>query len=296
MNKSIILNGSELSILVKNKIKPSKHINNSKDIHDISGDFENQLNIREKKIINEKTEENLNAEKIAMLNSKKEKSGNDKNDNSSSSNSNDDNDTDGIDVEYQVQFILPDITSYYSLNYLNQEPSLPFSEHAPKNVPDNVLDSVTENFPENVMISLLYDGISILPNSYKYNLIIHDVLKNIAIFNPVKGGFLANNQVIISIENIPTVVKECIVRIHGELKHLTSGIPSSINSILHTDVQGVIYEENSLKFIKFLLPESDVLSIVSPILIKKSKYFNLLISIDNGLTFDSSSTPILNIK
>lgn len=88
----------------------------------------------------------------------------------------------------------------------------------------------------------------------------------------------------------------CVVRIKGELSNRpTSSNPKvAVTPMkLFTDISGTISLETPGE-VMFTIP--DDLALVSPVIIKKAKMFFIEISIDGGLSFDSSLTAILNVK
>jgi hypothetical protein len=90
-------------------------------------------------------------------------------------------------------------------------------------------------------------------------------------------------------------ITTCVVRIRGEPQATrpTSAKVAVVPLKLFIDVSGLISSETPGE-VMFTI--SDEIEGVNPVLIKKAKMFFIEISLDGGLSFDSSMTAILNVK
>ena len=143
---------------------------------------------------------------------------------------------------------------------------------------------------EGLNLTLLLDGITPVPTDFSAVVWLFDAVKINSVPNP-KGGYIVGTgaSVTISVSGLPTMgssssnngnTGSCLVRVRGEDTSVT--------------VSGTVqYATNE---IVFALPEADQLATLTPILVKKAKFYFLDVSLDDGASFDSSDTAILNVK
>eukprot|EP00596_Hydrurales_sp_CCMP1899_P002219 CAMPEP_0119054382 /NCGR_PEP_ID=MMETSP1177-20130426/75029_1 /TAXON_ID=2985 /ORGANISM="Ochromonas sp, Strain CCMP1899" /LENGTH=515 /DNA_ID=CAMNT_0007034593 /DNA_START=1465 /DNA_END=3012 /DNA_ORIENTATION=- len=176
-------------------------------------------------------------------------------------------------IEYKVQFNLPNISSFFV---------------------EGNLDIDTLELPNSVDVRVMIDGESSVPSHLGYNVLLFDKLEIGSISNP-KGGFLVDSQVTVGVIGVHPSITTCVVRIRGEPQATrpTSAKVAVVPLKLFTDVSGLISSETPGE-VMFTI--SDEIEGVNPVLIKKAKMFFIEISLDGGLSFDSSMTAILNVK
>ena len=154
----------------------------------------------------------------------------------------------------------------------------------------NLHPSVDMGPVEGLSVTLLLDGITPVPADFSTVVWLFDAVKINSLTNP-KGGHLVGTgaNVTISVSGLPTMgssssnnstTGSCLVRVRGEDTSVT--------------VTGAVqYVTNE---IVFALPEADQLATMTPILVKKTKFYFVDVSLDDGGSFDSSDTAILNVK
>jgi hypothetical protein len=184
----------------------------------------------------------------------------------------------GADVEYKVQFSLPDVAAALV-------PIAPAPADADAADAADAAAAEAAGPLDMLSLSLLLDGVTPVPEPFSAQLWLYDALKITAVANP-KGGHVAGNAVQVTVAGLPVdssgaAPASCLVRIRGE-----------DNSSLVVD--GTV--QYAASEVCFTLPEPDRLAAVTAVLVKKAKFYFVDVSLDDGASYDNSETALLNVK
>jgi len=188
----------------------------------------------------------------------------------------------GADVEYKVQFSLPDVAA--ALVPIAPAPADAGDGADAADAADTAAAEAAGPL-DMLSLSLLLDGVTPVPEPFSAQLWLYDALKITAVANP-KGGHVAGNAVQVTVVGLPVdssgaAPASCLVRIRGE-----------DNSSLVVD--GTV--QYAASEVCFTLPEPDRLAAVTAVLVKKAKFYFVDVSLDDGASYDNSETALLNVK
>ena len=196
--------------------------------------------------------------------------------------------SEGEDIEYKVQIALPEMSTAFAAAIADNNSNNDNSNAAAEE--EGAVAAVDMGPIEGLNVTLLLDGITPVPEDFSAVVWLFDAVKINSVPNP-KGGYLVGTgaNVTVSVSGLPVMgssssnngnTGSCLVRVRGEDTFVT--IPGTVQ-----------YATNE---IAFALPEADQLATMNPILVKKAKFYFVDVSLDDGGSFDSSDTAILNVK
>jgi hypothetical protein len=175
-------------------------------------------------------------------------------------------DKDDMDVEYKYRFVMPNTCVQHGVS--------------------KPLQYLTA--------SLLLEDDSDTSRVPSFDISLFDAVKIGAVVNP-KGGHSQGSQVTVAVTGIPECVKSCIIQIRGDEreKNAVGSIPAA--SLLFVEIVEAQVRDGNQE-ISFPLPDLSLFHTLTPVMVKKAKMYFICISIDEGSSFDSSATAVLQLQ
>lgn len=164
------------------------------------------------------------------------------------------------------------------IDVVNSEENVPISN---ENVVDGQEEQTTQPPIDYLFVSALLDGMTPVDESMTCKLSFFDTLNVVSAVVP-KGGGAPGNPIPVTVERL-VLSDSCVVRVRG-VEEGSEGILCSAT---------MQFEAST---VTFTLPDAATIGTLTAEVRGKEKWYFVDVSIDGGISFDSSETPILNLK